>query len=414
MIDRSVAPNGVRVVTESMPEVASASLGFWIGIGSRDEPDELAGSSHFLEHLLFKGTQRHSALEIAEAFDAIGGETNAFSTKEYTCVHGRVLAEDLAMCCDYLADMVCRPSIRPDEVESERKVVLEEIAMRDDTPDDLIFDLFAEDVFGTHPLGRAVLGTMQSVGSLTPDSVAGFHREGYHSANVVVSAAGKVDHEQILAWISDLFPAGDRPALRRQPVSTSQARRLNVVQRDSEQVHLLIGGLGYSRQHPDRFAWEALDVLLGGGMSSRLFQEIREQRGLAYAVYSYRDLYQETGMYGVYAGTGPGNTAEVLKTAESILDRLAEEGPSAAEVDRAKGHLKGSLVLALEDGGNRMSRLGKSELVRGEILTIDELVARMEAVTLDDVARVAADLFRPESRVLTVVGPVGEGDLPGW
>jgi predicted Zn-dependent peptidase len=373
-----------------------------------------AGSPHFLEHLLFKGTDRHSALEIAEAFDAIGGETNAFSTKEYTCVHGRVLAEDLAMCCDYLADMVSRPSIRSDEVESERKVVLEEIAMRDDTPDDLIFDLFAEDVFGTHPLGRAVLGTIESVGSLTPDSVAGFHRGGYHSANVVVSAAGRVDHEQILAWISDLFPAGDRPALRRQPVSASQTRRLNVVQRDSEQVHLLIGGLGYSRQHPDRFAWEALDVLLGGGMSSRLFQEIREQRGLAYAVYSYRDLYQETGMYGVYAGTGPGNTAEVLKTAESILDRLAEEGPTAAEVDRAKGHLKGSLVLALEDGGNRMSRLGKSELVRGEILTIDELVARMEAVTLDDVARVAADLFRPEGRVLTVVGPVGEGDLPGW
>ena len=414
MIKRSVAPNGVRVLTESMPEAVSASLGFWIGVGSRDEPDALAGSSHFLEHLLFKGTERHSALEIAEVFDAIGGETNAFSTKEYTCVHGRVLAGDLELCCDYLADMVCRPSIRTDEVDSERKVVLEEIAMRDDTPDDLIFDLFAEDVFGSHPLGRAVLGTVESVGSLSAGDVAGFHRQGYHSANVVVAAAGRVDHDQLLGWISDLFPGGDRPALRREPVSASPQRKLNVVQRDSEQVHLLLGGLGYSRQHPDRFAWETLDVLLGGGMSSRLFQEIREQRGLAYAVYSYRDLYQETGMYGVYAGTMPANTAEVLQTAEAILDKLAADGPTPAEVDRAKGHLKGSLLLALEDGSNRMTRLGKSELVRGEILTVDELVGRMDAVTLDDVARVAAELFRPESRVLTVVGPAEAGDLPGW
>jgi len=414
VIVRSVLPNGVRVVTEAMPEVRSASIGFWIGAGSRDEPAELAGSSHFLEHLLFKGTARHTALDIAEAFDAIGGESNAFSTKEYTCVHGRVLDRDLEMATEYLSDMVGNPAILPDDVDSERKVVLEEIALRDDTPDDLIFDVFAEDVFGEHPLGRPVLGTVETVRAATPESVRTFHKGGYHPRNIVVSAAGRIDHDVVAGWISSLFGPDERTAIRRSPVEAHAARRLHVVEKDSEQVHLLLGGLGYSREHPDRFAWEVLDILLGGGMSSRLFQEIREQRGLAYSVYSYRDLYQETGMYGVYAGTMPGNATEVLKIAEGVLDDLQAGGPTEAEVERAKGHLRGSLILSLEDSANRMSRLGKSELVRGEILTVDELLARVDAVGTADVARVAGDLFRPKGRVLTVVGPVNGGDLPGW
>ena len=414
MIVCSVLESGVRVVTEAMPEVRSASLGLWVGVGSRDEPADLAGSSHFLEHLLFKGTPRHSALDIAETFDAIGGEANAFSTKEYTCVHGRVLDKDLAMCADYLSDMVCNPAIRPDDVESERRVVLEEIALRDDTPDDLIFDVFAETVFGDHPLGRAVLGTFETMTAVSPESVREFHRAGYRARNIVVSAAGSVDHEQVEAWVSGLFPPDDRPPAPRQPLVPSPSRRLRLVSRDSEQVHVLLGGLGYSRQHPDRFAWEILDILLGGGMSSRLFQEIREQRGLAYSVYSYRDLYQETGMYGVYAGTMPGNFSEVLKIIEDVLDQVMDTGATEAEVERAKGHLRGSLVLSLEDSANRMSRLGKSELVRGEILSVDELIARVDAVTVDDVARVAADLLRPAGRVLTVVGPVEEADFPNW
>lgn len=414
MIERSFLDNGVRVVTEAMPEVRSASIGFWIGAGSRDEPEALAGSSHFLEHLLFKGTEAHTALDIAEAFDAIGGESNAFSTKELTCVHGRVLQEDLDMAAAYLGDMVAAPAIRPEDVEAERRVVLEEIALRDDTPDDLIFDVFSEVAFGNHPLGRPVLGTVETVGAATAESVREFHRGGYHPRNVVVAAAGRVDHPAVCDWVAAMFPPDDRPAIRREPVAAEPARRVRVVDKDSEQVHLLLGGLGYSREHPDRFAWEVLDILLGGGMSSRLFQEIREQRGLAYSVYSYRELFQETGMYGVYAGTMPGNAAEVLKIAEGVLDDLAADGPTEAEVGRAKGHLRGSLVLSLEDPGNRMSRLGKSQLVRGEIMTVDELLARVEAVGVADVARVAADLFRPEGRVLTVVGPVEDDDLPGW
>ena len=420
MIVRSTAANGVRVVTEAMPEARSASVGFWIGVGSRDEPPELAGASHFLEHLLFKGTGRRSALAIAEAFDAIGGDTNAFTTKEYTCVHGRVLAEDLAMCTDYLADMVASPAIAEEDVEAERRVVLEEIALRDDTPDDLVFDVYAETLFGDQPLGRAVLGTRESIGSVEAAAVRGFHRERYRAHNIVVSAAGQVDHAEVLGWVEGLLPPGGAPEVgaggpaRGGAGQAGGGRRAEVVGKDSEQVHLVLGGLGYSREHADRFAWEVLDVLMGGGMSSRLFQEIREQRGLAYSVFSYRELYRETGAFGVYAGTMPENTAEVLKISEGILDSLASSGPTGAEVDRAKGHLKGSLLLSLEDSSNRMSRLGRSELVRGEILTIDQLTARLEAVTVDDVARVAADLLRPECRVLTVVGPVGDGDLPGW
>ncbi|MEA2532692.1 MAG: hypothetical protein QOJ93_503, partial [Actinomycetota bacterium] len=260
MIVRTVLPNGVRVVTEAMPEVRSASIGFWIGAGSRDEPAELAGSTHFLEHLLFKGTERHSALDIAEVFDAIGGESNAFSTKEYTCVHGRVLDRDLEMATDYLGDMVAEPAIRPDDVDSERKVVLEEIALRDDTPDDLIFDVFAEDVFGDHPLGRPVLGTVETVSAASPESVREFHRAGYHPRNIVVSAAGSIEHDRLSEWITSLFPGDARPALRREPVAAAGGRRLHVVEKDSEQVHLLLGGLGYSREHPDRFAWEVLDI----------------------------------------------------------------------------------------------------------------------------------------------------------
>ncbi|HWD09723.1 MAG TPA: pitrilysin family protein, partial [Actinomycetota bacterium] len=413
MIVRETLPNGVRLVTEAMPEAQSASVGLWIGIGTRDEPVDLAGASHFLEHLLFKGTPRHTALAIAEAFDAIGGEANAFSTKEYTVVHGRVLAEDLELCCDILSDMVVSPSIRADDVEAERRVVLEEIALRDDTPDDLVFDVFSEAVFGEHPLARPVLGTSESVASLTPSAVRGFHGSGYGAGNIVVAAAGALDHPRIAALVADLLPAGGQPVERRTE-EARPGRALRLVPKDSEQVHIVLGGVGYSREHPDRFAWEVLDVLLGGGMSSRLFQEIREQRGMAYSVYSYRDLYQETGMYGVYVGTSPENAAEVLKISEGILDTLAADGPDEAEVVRAKGHLRGSLMLSLEDSANRMSRLGRSELMRGEVVTIDKLLARMGSVTVADVARVAADLLRPEGRVLTIVGPVDEEDVPGW
>jgi predicted Zn-dependent peptidase len=414
IFSRSVLPSGIRVLTERMPEVRSVSIGFWIGVGSRDEPAPLQGSSHFLEHLLFKGTEKRGAREIAEAFDAVGGEANAFSAKEYTCVYGRVLDKDLPMAADYLADMVRNAILRPEDVTSERKVILEEIAMHEDTPDDLVHDVFAEALFGSHPLGREVMGTVQTVNAISPESLRDFHQDNYHPHNTVVAAAGNVDHEEVVSWIESFFPGDQRRSEPRAPDVPTASRGVMVVRRKTEQAHIVVGGLGYSRQKPDRFAWGVLDNLLGGGMSSRLFQEIREKRGLAYSVYSYRSMFSETGLYAIYAGTAPGNAKEVLQLIGEEMGRLVAHGITEEELERAKGHTRGGIVLGLEDPSSRMSRLGKSELIRGEILSIDELVARVDAVTLEDVNRVGRELLAPEGRVLTVVGPFKTSDFDGW
>ena len=414
IFSRSVLPSGIRVLTERMPEVRSVSIGFWIGVGSRDEPAPLQGSSHFLEHLLFKGTEKRGAREIAEAFDAVGGEANAFSAKEYTCVYGRVLDKDLPMAADYLADMVRNAILRPEDVASERKVILEEIAMHEDTPDDLVHDVFAEALFGTHPLGREVMGTVQTVNAISPESLRCFHHNNYHPHNTVVAAAGNVDHEEVVSWIEAFFPGDQRRSEPRAPDVPTASRGVTVVRRKTEQAHIVVGGLGYSRQDPDRFAWGVLDNLLGGGMSSRLFQEIREKRGLAYSVYSYRSMFSETGLYAIYAGTAPASAKEVLQLIGEEMDRLVTDGITEDELERAKGHTRGGIVLGLEDPSSRMSRLGKSELIRGEILSIDELVARVDAVTLDDVNRVGRELLAPGGRVLTVVGPFKASDFDGW
>jgi predicted Zn-dependent peptidase len=394
-----------------MPEIRSVSLGFWVGVGSRDEPAEVAGSSHFLEHLLFKGTQRRDAAGIAEAFDAVGGEANAYSAKEYTCLYARVLDKDLPMTVEILTDMLRAPALRADEVESERKVILEEIAMHDDTPDDLVHDLLAEVVFGGHPLAREVMGTVESVNAISRDGLSDFHDAFYIPTNLVVAAAGSVDHKSLVEMITASFEEGRSTRAPRLPATPVQAGRLAVVNRTTEQAHIAIGGIGYGYRHPDRFAWGVLDTVLGGGMSSRLFQEIRERRGLAYSVYSYRSTYGETGLFGVYAGTAPGNAAEVTKIILAELDGMIEKGVTDQELERAKGHMSGGLVLGLEDPGSRMSRLGKSELVHGEILSVDDLIARVEAVTRDDVLRVAKELLGPQSRALAAIGPFEEKDF---
>jgi predicted Zn-dependent peptidase len=414
LFSRTVLPSRIRVVTERMPEVRSASIGFWVAVGSRDEPIELQGSSHLLEHVLFKGTEKRSSREIAESFESVGGEANAFSAKEYTCFFGRVLDKDLPMATEVLVDMLTSGALRPEDVESEKKVVLEEIAMREDMPDDTVHDLFAETLFGDHPLSREVMGTIESVGSITADTLRGFYSTYYGPVNIVVAAAGSVDHTALVGAVENAFPTdGGTPVMRKldMPASTG---RLRVIHRPTEQAHIVIGGLGYSRHHPDRFAWGVLDDLLGGASASRLFQEVREKRGLAYSVYSYRNLFSETGLYAIYAGTAPGKVMEVLKVIEDELDRLLDEGAAEPELERAKGHSRGGLVLSLEDPSSRMSRLGRSELVHGEILSIDELISRVDAVTLEDVSRVARDLLRPEGRILTVVGPFTEEDFAWW
>lgn len=413
VVRRTVLPGGLRVITEAMPTVRSVSFGVWVGVGSRDETPALAGSSHYLEHVLFKGTKRRDALEISAALDAVGGEMNAFTSKEYTCFYARVLDNDLPLAVDVISDMMTSSVVRSADVDSERGVILEEIAMHEDDPGDVVHDAFAEALFGDTPLGRPILGTVASINALQRSAIHGYYRRRYRPENMVIAAAGNLDHAKVVRLVAKAFGemlnddaqidrtpspprVGGRPPVSRSGVS--------VVQRPTEQAHLVLGVPAFSRVDERRFALGVLNGALGGGMSSRLFQEIREKRGLAYSVYSYAAHHAETGMFGVYAGCQPAKAAQVLDICRDQLDLVARGGITAEELTRGKGQLAGALVLGLEDTGSRMSRLGKAELVYGELLTVDELLARIDAVTLEQVRDVAATVLSAK-QTLAVIGP---------
>ncbi len=414
-VRRTVLPGGLRVVTEQVPGARSVALGIWVGIGSRDERPSIHGASHFLEHLLFKGTPRRGALEIAAVMDAVGGEMNAFTDKEFTCYYARVLDADLPLAVEVMSDLVTSSLVTTEDVEVERGVILEEIAMHDDDPDDSVHDLFASALFGDSPLGRSVLGTVESIKGLSRTAIHGFYRRRYQLPQIVVAAAGGLAHGRLLRLVRKAFGpllAGDAsPApLRdsaRPPVSYSTVL---VDGRDTEQAHLVLGTTGLRRDDPRRFALSVLSGALGGGMSSRLFQSIREDRGLAYSVYSYAASHADTGHFGVYAGCTPAKVGQVLELIREQLTDVAARGLREEEVRRAKGSLRGGLVLGLEDTGSRMTRLGKGELVHGELLSTDEVLARIAAVTREDVREIAADVL---SRPLTLgaIGPFDAGQL---
>jgi predicted Zn-dependent peptidase len=388
-----------------------------VGVGSRDESPALAGSSHFLEHLLFKGTTSRSALEIATAMDAVGGEMNAFTAKEHTCYYANVLASDLPLAVALLSDLVTEACNTAADLESERTVVLEEIAMRDDEPSDAVHDLFAETMFGDTPLGRSVLGTVASIEGLTREDVDGWYRERYAMPSIVVTAAGRVEHQQVLDLVTAAFGSRLDGAGRPDPLRLGEdvvldgpARSTGLIHRPTEQTHLLLGGLGMGRLDERRYAAAVLDAAVGGGMSSRLFQEIREKRGLVYSVGSSLTHYAGTGSFSIYAGCSPKRVPEVLRLVRAELGAVAAEGLTAEEVSRGVGQLKGGLVLGLEDTGSRMSRLGKSELSYGEYLPVREVLARLDAVDETQVRDVAAELFSQDT-CLAVVGPYRESDL---
>jgi predicted Zn-dependent peptidase len=415
-VRRTVLPGGLRVVSESLPGVRSVAFGIWVGVGSRDEKPSLAGTSHFLEHVLFKGTPTRNALEIAAVMDAVGGEMNAFTAKEYTCYYARVLDEDLALAVDLVSDLVNSSLITSEDVESERGVILEEIAMHDDEPADVVHDTFAAALFGREtPLGRPVIGSVQSIEALSRTAIHGYYRRRYTPDTMVVAASGGLDHGRLLRLVKKAFadrldgdvePAPLRPA-RRAPASQSNVL---VEDRRTEQANVVLGTTALRRDDPRRFALGVLNGALGGGMSSRLFQEIREKRGLAYSVYSYVSSHADTGQFGVYAGCAPGRVDQVLDLVREQLALVVNKGIADDELRRSKGQMRGSLVLGLEDTGSRMSRLGKGELVHGELLTVDEVLARIDAVTLDDVHAVARDvLSRPLA--LGVLGPFGDKDF---
>ena len=407
-IRRTRLDSGLRVVTEHLPGLRSAAVGFWVGTGSRDEPDSIAGASHFLEHLLFKGTESRRAAEIAEAVESCGGDMNAFTGQEVTAFYVRVPDRHLALALDILSDIVWSPALRVDEVESERQVILEEIRMRDDTPDDLVHEVFAGALFPDHPLGREVAGTQATITAMHRDQIAEYHAAHYQPSNVVVAVAGNVDHDTVVAQVAAAQPTmpHDRPA-RRNGADVADAERLAVVERPLEQTHVVLGTRALRRDDPDRFALAVIDQVLGGGMSSRLFQEVREKRGLAYSVFSYRSAFEETGSLAVYCGTAPERVDEVLEVVRGELDRLVSDGGiSDRELGSAKGHLTGSLALSLESSSSRMHRIGRSELTMGEIPSLDFVVEQVERVTPADVGRVIDRVLGSGHRTLAVVGPV--------
>ena len=408
-IRRARLDSGLRVVTERLPALRSVAVGFWVGTGSRDEPDRLAGASHFLEHLLFKGTPTRRAVEIAEAVESVGGDMNAATGQEVTQFYVRVPDRYFPLALEILSDIVWSPALRPDDVESERQVILEEIRMRDDTPDDLVHDVFANALFPRHPLGREIAGTEDTIAAMPRDDIAGYHHAHYHPQNVVVAVAGNVWHDDVVHMVEAALPSTDartRPA-RLNGADTGEPESIAVVERPLEQAHLVLGMKALPRDDPDRYALTVLDQVLGGGMSSRLFQEIREQRGLAYSVFSYRSAFEETGALAIYCGTSPEHVDEVLDVVGAQLDRLVDDGGvEVGELERAKGHLTGSLSLSLESSSSRMHRIGRAELTLGEVPEIDEVVARVEAIEADDVARVIERVVAPRRRTLAVVGPL--------
>ncbi|WP_110314712.1 M16 family metallopeptidase [Mycolicibacterium moriokaense] len=408
-VRRTTLPGGLRVVTEHIPSVHSASVGVWVGVGSRDEGSSVAGAAHFLEHLLFKSTPTRTAVEIAQAVDAVGGELNAFTAREHTCYYAHVLDTDLDLAIDLVADVVLRGRCAADDVEIERDVVLEEIAMRDDDPEDTLGDVFLSAMFGEHPVGRPVIGSVESVSAMTRAQLHSFHVRRYIPERMVVAVAGNVEHDDVVALVREHF--GPRLIRGRSPVAprkgtgrVSGRPSLQLVTREGEQTHLSIGVRTPGRNWDHRWALSVLNTALGGGLSSRLFQQIRETRGLAYSVYSTVDTFSDSGALSIYAACQPERFDEVVRVTAEVVESVARDGITEAECRIAKGSLRGGLVLGLEDSGSRMNRIGRSELNYGEHRSIAYTLGKIDEVTLDEVNAIAHQLLtRPFGAA--VLGP---------
>jgi len=409
LVKRTVLPGGLRIITEHVPGVRSASFGIWAGVGSRDESPAMAGSAHFLEHLLFKGTPTREALEISAAIDAVGGDLNAFTSKEYTCYYARVLDQDLPLAIEIISDIAINALIRKIDVEQERHVILEEISMRDDDQADSAHELFAAAMFGDSDLGRPILGTVDTIKAAKVGNIHRFYAKHYTPEKLVVAVAGNVDHGQVVRQVKQAFKhvldGESLPAERRKVrKANSIGSGVQVLNRVTEQAHMVWGVPGLPREDPRRYAVGVLNAILGGGMSSRLFQEVREKRGMAYSVYSFVQGFADCGQVGVYVGTQPSKIDDVMTVVKDTIRDVMVNGVTGEELARGKGQLRGGMVLGLEDTGARMTRIAKAELVTGELPSIDEALARIDAVTLDDVHGVARELFSQDA-TLAIVGP---------
>ena len=409
-VSRTTLPSGLRIVTEEVSTVRSVAFGIWANVGSRDESPSVAGASHFLEHLLFKGTTTRSALDISAAIDAVGGEMNAFTGKEYTCFYARVIDSDFSIAAEVICDMIKDSLVRSEDVDSERTVVLEEIAMRDDDPSDLVHDLFAETLYGDTPVGRPILGTVDSITNMSRKQVNDYYKKKYLPENLVIAVAGNINHERVVERVSKLLgeflDSSAKPAALR-PTTKIRAKgkgEIGLIYRKSEQANILLGFPSIDRSDERRFALSVLTSALGGGMSSRLFQEVREKRGLAYSVYASMQQFAGSGILSLYAGCNPDKATEVTSIFRHVLSDLITSGLSDEELERAKGQVAGSMVLGQEDTGSRMVRIGKSELVYGEIKSMDEILSNVRTVNQSAIAELAEEIFTMQP-TLAIVGP---------
>ena len=409
--DLTTLPNGLRVVSESMPSLRSVAIGCWVDTGSRDENSNESGISHFLEHLLFKGSETLSAREVSETFDAIGAESNAFTSKEATCYWARLLDQELSTGLDILSEIIQRPAFRSNEIDSERQVVIEEINMYEDDPNDVAFERFTTAVFTDHDLEDPVLGTRDSIRSVSRDEIASYWKRRYGAGSMVVAAAGSVDHDELVEMIGDRFGAWSGERVNHDLSPAEANSKIHVKRRDTEQAHIILGGHGLDRSDERRWAFEILNHVMGSGMSSRLFREVREERGLAYAIYAFKLAYADNGAWGVYVGTTPSQTETAMNIIREELAKVVSEGITAEELERAKGSMRGGLALAMEDPNSRMVRLGRDEMTGMPHLSVDERLDKLESIDLDQVQAVAGDMFGAETRMIGAVGPFDENDL---
>jgi len=409
--DLTTLPNGLRVISESMPSLRSVAIGCWVDTGSRDENVNESGISHFLEHLLFKGSDNLSARDVSETFDAIGAESNAFTSKEATCYWARLLDQELPTGLDILSEIIQRPAFRPKEIDAERQVVIEEINMYEDDPNDVAFERFTTAVFANHDLEDPVLGTRDSIRGVSRDEIVGYWGRRYGAGSMVVAAAGSVDHDELVGMIGERFGEWSGESVDHDHSSVEATSTINVKRRDTEQAHIILGGKGLDRSDERRWAFEILNHVMGSGMSSRLFREVREERGLAYAIYAFKLAYADNGAWGVYVGTTPSQTETAMNIIREELAKVVAEGITSEELERAKGSMRGGLALSLEDANSRMVRLGRDEMTGMPHLSVDERLNKLESIDLDEVKSVAVDLFGAETRVLGAVGPFDESDL---
>ena len=410
-VKRSVHSSGLRIVTEEVPSVRSAAVGIWVNVGSRDEAPATAGASHFLEHLLFKGTTQRTALQISAAVESVGGEMNAFTSKEYTCFWARVIDTDLPMAIDVVSDLITSSLVTSVDVDAERKVVLEEIAMRDDDPSDLVHDLFSDTYYGDTAIGRPILGTVKSISEMSRNTVFNYYKKKYLPQDLVVAVSGNIKHKQVVAMVEQALSRDNfldsvaSPAIRpSNTIKNSKQQSVGLLYKKSEQAHMFYGVEGVARADERRFAMGVLSAALGGGMSSRLFQEIREKRGLAYSVYSYAQQFAGSGTLGFYAGCNPAKALEVVGIMRDVLADVVSHGLTHEEIERAKGAVRGSLVLSQEDTGSRMSRIGKNEIVYGQVMDFDDILKAISQVNSREISEIASE-FLVKTPTLALVGP---------